>query len=52
MNDGVIQRVPKVAGRLVKIPYLGNLASILGTNTDDPVAEAPSTFEGTAGAGP
>lgn len=43
--DDVIGRVPKIAGWLVKIPYLGNVARVVGSNTDEPAGETPAAFE-------
>jgi len=43
--DDVIGRIPKIAGWLVKIPYLGNVARVVGSNTDEPAGETPAAFQ-------
>lgn len=43
--DKVIGRVPSIAGQLIKIPYLGNVAKLLGSDTDEPGAEQEPAVE-------
>ena len=50
--DNVIGRAVKIGGRLARIPYLGNLAELLGpvvgTSTDDPGQPELAPSEGSA----
>lgn len=46
--DGVIGKVPTIGGRLVKVPYLGYVASLLGPLTKQTNDVAGSSEEGPA----
>jgi len=48
IND-VVGRVPRVMGRMIRVPYLGNIPLLMHRTADAPPPEQPPTFGGQEG---
>ena len=47
--DDVVGHVPTVMGRMIRVPYLGNIPLLMHRTADAPPPEQPPTFEGQEG---